>query len=100
MPWLSLCPSRGYIAVSPLPDEDRTVPDLYRLTATEASKLIAKREISSEELVKSCLARIREREPTVQAWAHLDEKLALQAARAGNCELAPLECIESGHPAR
>ncbi len=74
------------------------MPDLYRLTATEASKLIAKREISSEELVKSCLVRIREREPTVQAWAHLDEKLALQAARAADAQppKSPLHGIPFG----
>jgi Asp-tRNA(Asn)/Glu-tRNA(Gln) amidotransferase A subunit family amidase len=62
--------------------------DLFRLTASEASRLIAKREISSEELVKSCLGRIRGREPAVQAWAHLDEGLALTAARAADAVLA------------
>jgi Asp-tRNA(Asn)/Glu-tRNA(Gln) amidotransferase A subunit family amidase len=74
------------------------VPDLYRLTATEAAKLIAKREISSTELVKSCLDRIDARESTVQAWAHLDERLALQAARAADAAQprSPLHGIPFG----
>lgn len=60
--------------------------DLHRLTATEASALIAKREISSEELVRACIARIREREPVVQAWAHFDESIPLAAARAADAK--------------
>ena len=39
--------------------------DLHRLSATEASRLIAKGEISSVDLVKACLDRIRSREPAV-----------------------------------
>lgn len=72
--------------------------DLYRLTATEAAKLIAKRDISSEELVKSCLERISARESTVQAWAHLDEQLAIRAARAADAEApkSPLHGIPFG----
>ncbi len=72
--------------------------DLHRLTATEASKLIAKREISSEDLVKACLDRIHARESTVQAWAHLDEKLALQAAHAADAHASrsPLHGIPFG----
>jgi len=37
--------------------------DLNTLTATEAAALIAQRKVSSEELTKACLARIRTREP-------------------------------------
>ena len=58
--------------------------ELHHLTATEASRRIARREISSEELVRSCLERIHAREPTVRAWAHLDETRAVQAARAAD----------------
>lgn len=39
------------------------------------------REISAEDLVRSCLARIEEREETVNAWAHLDAAGALAQAR-------------------
>lgn len=72
--------------------------DLYRLTATEAAKLIATREISSEALVRSCLERIHAREPTVQAWAHFDAELALQAARAADAKppQSPLHGIPFG----
>jgi len=41
---------------------------LNEITATEAARRIAAREITSEALVADCLARIAEREPTVQAW--------------------------------
>jgi Asp-tRNA(Asn)/Glu-tRNA(Gln) amidotransferase A subunit family amidase len=51
------------------------------LSATEASRLIAARELSSEELVSACLERIAEREPVVRAWAHLDPDAAITQAR-------------------
>jgi len=60
--------------------------ELHRLTATEASALIARREISSEELVRACIARIQAREPVVQAWAHFDERIPLAAARAADAK--------------
>ena len=40
--------------------------------------------LTSEELVGACLARIRELEPKVQAWAFLDEEHALSQARAAD----------------
>lgn len=55
--------------------------DLYRLSASEAVERICAGEISSEELVRSCLERIQTLESTVQAWAHLDPDYALQRAR-------------------
>ena len=58
--------------------------DLHRLTATEAAARIAAGEISSVELVRSCLERIHARENDVGAWAHLDEELTLEAARAAD----------------
>ena len=57
------------------------MPELYRLTATEAARHIAAREITSEALVRSCLDRIAEREAAVQAWQFLDPELALKQAR-------------------
>lgn len=56
--------------------------DLNRLTATEARGLLARREISSVDLVKACLRRIEQREPDVAAWEYLDPALALSQARA------------------
>lgn len=55
--------------------------DLTTLTATDAAALIRQGEISSEELTAACLARVAERDPDVQAWAHLDPAHALAQAR-------------------
>ncbi len=57
---------------------------LNRLSATEAAAAIREGRISSEQLVAACLARIAEREPVVQAWAHLDPEFALRQARAAD----------------
>ncbi|HYT47702.1 MAG TPA: amidase [Burkholderiales bacterium] len=40
--------------------------------------------LTSEELVAACLERIRAAEPSVQAWAFLDEEHALEQARAAD----------------
>jgi amidase len=49
--------------------------------AAGAVALLSRRELSAEELVRQCLARIAEREPAVQAWEVLDAEGALAAAR-------------------
>src|SRR5688572_10533118 len=59
---------------------DLTRPET--LGAAEAAGAIARGEITSEQLVQACLARIREAEPRVQAWQFLDEEHALAQARA------------------
>jgi Asp-tRNA(Asn)/Glu-tRNA(Gln) amidotransferase A subunit family amidase len=56
----------------------------HRLPATTLARLIETREITAEAVVQSCLERIREREPVVRAWAHLDPEQALAAARASD----------------
>lgn len=56
------------------------------LTALRAGQLVATREATSEELVRTCLERIHAREATVHAWAHLDEEAALAQARARDHE--------------
>ena len=56
--------------------------------ATDAARAIAAGSLSSEQLVQACLARIREREPEVQAWQYLDEAHALEQARARDRESA------------
>jgi Asp-tRNA(Asn)/Glu-tRNA(Gln) amidotransferase A subunit family amidase len=55
--------------------------DLHLLSALEAARLIRDGIISSEQLVESCLARIREVDPQVQAWTFLDPDYALAQAR-------------------
>ena len=54
---------------------------LERLSAAEAVRRIAAREITSVALLEACLNRIREREPQVQAWACFDRDAALARAR-------------------
>src|SRR3989344_6962968 len=55
--------------------------NLFNLTVKEASELLAKREISSQDLVSSCLERIKEQEPKIHAFITVTEKLALQKAK-------------------
>ena len=55
--------------------------ELWRLTAAEAGRGIAAGEITSEALVRSCLERIDDRDPEVEAWAHLDPDYAIAGAR-------------------
>ena len=50
-------------------------------TAIAAARRIADGTLTSEALVRACLDRIREREPLVQAWQHLDMDTALRMAR-------------------
>jgi Asp-tRNA(Asn)/Glu-tRNA(Gln) amidotransferase A subunit family amidase len=56
--------------------------NLHLISATEAVRLIRDGVISSEQLVEACLARIRDVDPQVQAWAFLDPDYALAQARA------------------
>jgi len=53
----------------------------YELTATEASALIAEKKLSCEELARSTLARIAERDPIIKAWSYVDEDLVIRRAR-------------------
>src|ERR1051325_715031 len=53
-------------------------------TASEAARKIQQGLLTSEELVQSCLERIRDVEPKVQAWTFLDEDHALAQARAAD----------------
>src|SRR5262245_13593593 len=54
---------------------------LNELSAHEAAAKIASGELSSEDLVRACLARIAEREPSVRAFAHVAAESAIRAAR-------------------
>src|SRR6267378_4142932 len=51
------------------------------LSAADAARKIRDGLLTSEELVQSCLERIREAEPRVQAWTFLDDEHALAQAR-------------------
>jgi len=54
---------------------------LVELSATEAAAKIRKGEMTSEDLVRACLARIEQVDGDVQAWAHLDPDYALKQAQ-------------------
>lgn len=53
----------------------------YELTATEASRLIAAKKLSCEELARSTLAYIAKRDPLVKAWTYVDDALVIRNAR-------------------
>ncbi|HTU92563.1 MAG TPA: Asp-tRNA(Asn)/Glu-tRNA(Gln) amidotransferase subunit GatA [Gemmataceae bacterium] len=51
-------------------------------TAAELSGLLARREISAETLTRDFLQAIRQRDPQVRAFLHVDESAALEQARS------------------
>jgi Asp-tRNA(Asn)/Glu-tRNA(Gln) amidotransferase A subunit family amidase len=69
---------------------------LALLTATEAAARLESGEITSEALVRDCLARIAAREPEVGAWAYIDPDYALEQARAR--DTAPRRSMLHGVP--
>lgn len=68
------------------------------LDATSASILMEKGKLTAEALMASCIARVKAREDTVQAWAYIDADAALGAARARDREsrCGPLHGIPIG----
>lgn len=52
------------------------------LSATDAARAIRDGAISAEQLTEACLARVREVDERVQAWAFLDPEHVLNQARA------------------
>jgi Asp-tRNA(Asn)/Glu-tRNA(Gln) amidotransferase A subunit family amidase len=55
---------------------------VYKLTATEAARRIARGELTSEALVSACLERIGARDEKLRAWAFVDRDYALAQARS------------------
>lgn len=70
---------------------------LHALSACEGASAIAEGRFSSHDLVEACLARIRELEPTVQAWQYLDEKHALAQAKSRDVDRAEGRAIGPLH---
>src|SRR3972149_4649103 len=58
--------------------------NLHWLSASDAARLIRDGAISSEQLVEACLARVRETDSQIQAWAFLDPDHALAQACAAD----------------
>ncbi|MVW72913.1 amidase [Bordetella sp. 15P40C-2] len=67
-----------------------------RLSATQAVERLARRELSAEQLLRDCLARIEAREPIVQAWTARDAEAALQHAR--ELDRSPIRGVLHGLP--
>ncbi len=55
--------------------------DLYNLTASKAAEMLENKEISSVELVKSCLERIESTDDKISAFLHVDSEKALNEAQ-------------------
>ena len=55
--------------------------ELNRLGAVEAAQKLARREITAQALTADCIARVREREPAVHAFTHVDFDAAMARAR-------------------
>ena len=58
-----------------------------KLSARDAAARIASGDLTSEALVRDCLARIEAREPDIQAWEFLDPDAAMEQAR--HCDRSP-----------
>jgi|HubBroStandDraft_3_1064219.scaffolds.fasta_scaffold128446_2 Asp-tRNA(Asn)/Glu-tRNA(Gln) amidotransferase A subunit family amidase len=58
--------------------------ELCTLTASEARIRLARGDITSEDLVGACLARIEAREPQVAVWEHLEPLYALSIEGAAH----------------
>ena len=56
--------------------------DPAALSASAAAALIQTKQLSCEELVRACLARIAARDPVVKAWLSLDPDHVIRRARA------------------
>jgi len=70
--------------------------ELNKLGALEAARRLNRRELTAEQLVRACLARIEQREPEIQAWAALDADAALAQARA--LDKGPVRGVLHGLP--
>ena len=62
--------------------------ELHWLTAAEAARAFAARELSPVELLTALLARIERLDPELHAFIRLDADAAMDAARAAETEIA------------
>ena len=69
---------------------------LNQLDAWQAARLLARRELTSVDLVHACLERIEAREPELHAFAHLNPDAAL--ARARQLDAGPIQGLLHGLP--
>src|SRR5882724_8417000 len=55
--------------------------ELWEVSGAEAAGLMRAGRVTSVELVESCLGRIRDTEPQVEAWIYLDPEYVLRQAK-------------------
>jgi Asp-tRNA(Asn)/Glu-tRNA(Gln) amidotransferase A subunit family amidase len=67
------------------------------LSASDAARAVRDGNISAEQLVDACLARVRETEDQVQAWQFLDPEYVLKQARVRDEERAKGEPVGPLH---
>lgn len=72
------------------------MPEANKLSITEARTLMSAGKLTALQLAEDCLARIRAREPEVQAWVHIYENEVLAQARA--CDREPRRSPLHGIP--
>ena len=70
--------------------------DANHLTSAEAAAAMAAGTLSSETLVRACLARIAARDGDVKAWSYVDPDAAIRAAR--ECDKQPRRSAIHGLP--
>ncbi|ARP74666.1 amidase [Bordetella genomosp. 6] len=70
--------------------------NLNRISASEAARLLNRRDLTAEQLARACLARIEQREPEVQAWTALRPDAVLAAAR--ELDRGPVRGVLHGLP--
>ena len=68
------------------------------LTATEAARRIGAGDLTSEALIRDCLDRVVEREPTIGAWEYIDADAVIAEAKQRDSEKprGPLHGIPVG----
>ncbi|MGH7265448.1 MAG: hypothetical protein ACREMB_11425, partial [Candidatus Rokuibacteriota bacterium] len=78
----SISAGDGWVRMSPAAADSPSDP--CRLSAADAAEAIQAGRLTSEELVRSCLAAVAACEPQVGAWAFLDPDQALARARGAD----------------
>ena len=70
--------------------------DLQKLDAVEATRLMSRRELKSEDLVRACLERVAERDGLVRAFASINPASVL--AKARELDSGPIRGLLHGLP--
>ena len=70
--------------------------DLNRLEVVDLVAGISAGHFTAEDVVRSCVNRIAEREPLIKAWAHFDPEIAIRNARGRAGHVGPLSGVPFG----